>query len=86
MYQNPQELWQRVDQDPAGKENSWYSKAVEYWDKQEASYDGVLGGYGHVSEVDIEESERLLKRAITTQLQEAAAGGRQLVALGRSAP
>jgi AdoMet dependent proline di-methyltransferase len=35
---------------------------VEYWDKQAASYDGVLGGYGHVSETDIKDSDMVLQR------------------------
>ena len=28
----------------ADKQVSWYGAAVSYWDGQEASYDGVLGG------------------------------------------
>ena len=40
-YSNPQELWQTVDSD---KQTSWYGAAVSYWDSQEASYSGVLGG------------------------------------------
>ena len=57
---------------------------MSYWDEQEASYDGVLGGYGHVSGADIEESDKFLKKAIATQLSEAKSGSRQLVALGES--
>ena len=40
-YTTPQELWAKVAVD---KENGWYGAAVAYWDRQEASYDGVLGG------------------------------------------
>ena len=40
-YANPKELWQSV----SGQiEKSWYAPAVEFWDKQPASYDGVLAG------------------------------------------
>lgn len=40
-YANPEELWQSV----SGQEDkSWYAPAVEYWDQQPASYDGVLAG------------------------------------------
>jgi len=40
-YANPKELWQSV----SGQiEKSWYAPAVEYWDNQPASYDGVLAG------------------------------------------
>ena len=40
-YATPEALWQSVEAD---KQASWYKPAVAYWDKQEASYDGVLGG------------------------------------------
>lgn len=64
------------------KGKSWYGAAVQYWDKQEASYDGVLGGYGHVSEADISESEKFLNKAFAKQLGEAAAKKQKLVAVG----
>ncbi len=57
-----QQLWQQVE-NTEGMDAGWYNKAVEYWDKQEASYDGVLGGFGHVSEVDVRDSEQFLKKA-----------------------
>ena len=48
-YTNPKELWQSV----SGQEDgSWYAPAVEYWDQQPASYDGVLAG---VSPPDLEQ-------------------------------
>ena len=34
--------------------------ALQYWDRQEASVDGVLGGFGHVSDADIDGSRRFL--------------------------
>lgn len=44
------------------QQEEWYSKAVQYWDKQEASVDGVLGGFGFVSAPDIADSLALLKK------------------------
>lgn len=41
----------------------WYTGAVEYWDNQEASDNGVLGGFGHVSPADITDSRAFLKKA-----------------------
>ena len=49
-----EEIWEQQDE--------WYSKAVQYWDKQEASVEGVLGGFGCVSEPDIADSLSLLLR------------------------
>ena len=43
----------------------WYNKAVQYWDKQEASYNGVLGGFGFVSEADVHDSEQFLHKVCT---------------------
>lgn len=37
-----------------------YHKAVAYWDSQEASYNGVLGGYGYTSDLDVRDSRQLL--------------------------
>ena len=39
----------------------WYGRALQYWDAQEASVDGVLGGFGHTTGQDLRESGRLLK-------------------------
>lgn len=35
---------------------------MDYWDKQEASYNGVLGGYGFVSDVDLRDSQIVLHK------------------------
>lgn len=48
----------------------------------EASNDGVLGGFGHVSETDIRDSEAFLNGIISEVLPNAANGQRHLVALG----
>lgn len=78
-YANPDRLWESVEDD---KENSWYRPAVEYWDRQEASYNGVLGGYGYVSDADITESTAFLRKAFASQLKEGSQGTRHLVAAG----
>ena len=60
MYDKPDTLWQELASTPLGTQHVWYSKAVSYWDSQEASVNGVLGGYGHVSDDDIMESRKFL--------------------------
>lgn len=80
QYKNPTDLWQR-EADADGSHEQWYRKAVDYWDKQEASYDGVLGGFGFVSDDDIRDSRAVLLKAMKAQMQEAAAGQRQLTAI-----
>lgn len=60
-YQDPQQLWQKAKGND-GTHKEWYQGAVHYWDQQEASYDGVLGGFGYVSDHDISDSKQLLQR------------------------
>ncbi|GAQ92664.1 hypothetical protein KFL_010870010 [Klebsormidium nitens] len=52
------------------KKEEWYRNGVAYWENVEASVDGVLGGYGHVSSVDIAESEAFLKETYGARLVE----------------
>ncbi len=60
-YNDPNELWKtRADGD--GTHKTWYNKAVGYWDQQEASYNGVLGGFGFVSDIDIHDSKAVLEK------------------------
>lgn len=40
--------------------STWYSKAIGYWNKVDASCDGVLGGYGSLNACDVRDSERFL--------------------------
>jgi protein N-terminal methyltransferase len=58
-----------------------YGQAVEYWDKQPATADGVLGGFGFVSDADLRDSEELLERALEQPLAAARKGERRLVAV-----
>ncbi|GBF88711.1 hypothetical protein Rsub_01610 [Raphidocelis subcapitata] len=79
-YERPDELWEAAKGED-GTHEGWYKGAVDYWDKQEASYNGVLGGFGHVSSFDIADSKDLLKQVFKSQLKEAAAGKRKLTAV-----
>lgn len=38
----------------------WYSGGARYWEKVDATLDGVLGGFAHLSEPDISASRRFL--------------------------
>jgi protein N-terminal methyltransferase len=47
------------------KREQWYKKGVDYWMNVDATVDGVLGGFGKVSNVDVKGSAeffKLLKR------------------------
>jgi protein N-terminal methyltransferase len=42
-------------------ESTFYSGGANYWATQEASDNGMLGGLGHLSEIEIQNSEQFLK-------------------------
>ena len=42
------------------KKRKWYDKGAEYWQTQPATYDGVLGGFGRLSPLDIRDSRLFL--------------------------
>lgn len=42
---NVDEFWKKQIKEQG--RDGWYGKAIEYWEKQPASVDGVLGGFGH---------------------------------------
>lgn len=48
-YENINDMWTKA----STNKDDWYSKGVEYYDKAEVSDDGVLGGYGSISGVDL---------------------------------
>lgn len=70
-----------LDTEQVWESKAFYKTAVSYWDRQDATVDGVLGGFGYVSAADIRDSRRVLQKVFATRLKEAAAGQRQLVAL-----
>ncbi|CAH2096272.1 unnamed protein product [Euphydryas editha] len=43
----------------------FYKKAAKYWANVPATIDGVLGGYGHVSDIDIEGSKLFLNHILS---------------------
>ena len=44
------------------EKGKWYSEAIEYWSNVDATVDGVLGGYGRVSTMEIAESKQFLQQ------------------------
>ncbi|KAL9251399.1 Alpha N-terminal protein methyltransferase 1-like protein [Drosera capensis] len=65
-FKNAAEMWrEQLGEEPAAADShkrvSWYRDGVAYWQGVEASVDGVLGGYGHISDADIKGSEAFLK-------------------------
>eukprot|EP00873_Tetraselmis_striata_P039931 jgi/Tetstr1/460195/TSEL_005510.t1 len=76
-YTSPSEMWAAESGDAAARQQ-WYSKAVDYWAGQPETYDGVLGGYGHVSPVEVRDSAAFLKKVFPGPLKEAKEGKRQL--------
>ncbi|GCB77188.1 N-terminal Xaa-Pro-Lys N-methyltransferase 1 isoform X2 [Scyliorhinus torazame] len=45
-------------------EEGFYSKAKKYWKNIPPTVDGMLGGYGHISNIDINSSTRFLQRFV----------------------
>lgn len=43
-------------------EGQFYSRAQQYWKEVPATVDGMLGGYGHISNIDIAGSRKFLQR------------------------
>jgi hypothetical protein len=66
-YASVDELWKAHFSDPASAaldapKIAWYQKGADYWMTQEATVDGVLGGFGHVSPVDVQGSKAFLQK------------------------
>ncbi|KAI3455890.1 hypothetical protein Pfo_012553 [Paulownia fortunei] len=80
-FKNAEEMWREEvgDGDPL-KKSQWYSQGVGYWQGVDATVNGVLGGYGHVNEPDIEGSEAFLNSLLAERFPDAGRG-RRLVAL-----
>ncbi|KAE8913812.1 hypothetical protein PF010_g13587 [Phytophthora fragariae] len=65
----PNEEEEELADAPQTQELTWYASAHDYWDDEAncpLSDDGVLGGFAHVSGVDIRESKRFLKHVRDT--------------------
>jgi protein N-terminal methyltransferase len=55
-FTNLSEVWDSSDLD------GWYGKAMEYWSNQDASINGVLGGFGDLHPIDLAGTELLLNQ------------------------
>jgi protein N-terminal methyltransferase len=44
----------------AGNKQTWYKGSVDYWNKQPATVDGVLGGYESIHEVESDTSMAMI--------------------------
>ena len=53
-----------------------YEVSRDYWSRQEASVNGMLGGYDHVSPADIEQSQKFLEHFLPSKLSKASAAAR----------
>ena len=77
-YASPAELWREIEADLEG---GWYAKAVQYWDAQPATDDGVLGGHADaVAGADVAQSEAFLLKVVGPARLEAAAAGKLALA------
>lgn len=57
------------DKEVNGNKEEWYRKADEYWSSVDASLKGVLGGLDFLHNLDITESDRLLRKLFKTTNQ-----------------
>jgi protein N-terminal methyltransferase len=51
---------QNIATDNNKRQRRWYREGAKYWETQEATVNGVLGGFGHLSPVDIDSSKEFL--------------------------
>lgn len=53
----------------APKGSDFYKNAEEYWSHVPATEDGVLGGFGHISSMDIKGSRKFLESLFKVNLK-----------------
>lgn len=80
-FKSAEEMWREQVGEDQSKKTDWYREGVGYWEGVEASTDGVLGGFGHVSDADVRDSEAFLNGLLSELLPNAANSQRHLVAL-----
>lgn len=56
--------------DIAEDEASFYSNAEDYWKEISPTVDGMLGGYGSISSIDINGSKAFLQRFLGVRQSE----------------
>jgi len=54
-YSDIEDVW-------SAKDSTWYGKAMEYWSNQDASINGVLGGFGDLHPLDLAGSDLFLNQ------------------------
>ncbi|CAN0921716.1 Alpha N-terminal protein methyltransferase 1 [Linum grandiflorum] len=79
QFTSPDEMWTEYTGDDS-KKHQWYHEGISYWQGVEASVDGVLGGYGHVNDADVKDSEAFIK-SLFSELFPDGGRNRHLVAL-----
>lgn len=48
-------------------ESKFYTKAAQYWSQVPATVNGMLGGFGHISQVDIRTSKMFLRQLLASK-------------------
>lgn len=82
VYSCSQEFWDEVarqkladstamEEQGTSGHGEWYTSAVQYWDGQSPTNNGVLGGFGQVNSADIMDSRKFLLKAMLSQIKEA---------------
>eukprot|EP00906_Rhabdomonas_costata_P029377 RCo041464 len=61
-YDTVQQMWEHelAEKHEGGDTPVWYTKTVDYWKAADATIDGVLGGFGTVSDADLGETRQFL--------------------------
>ncbi|KOX68799.1 Alpha N-terminal protein methyltransferase 1A [Melipona quadrifasciata] len=52
------------------KEQEFYTEAAKYWERVPPTVDGMLGGFGFISQIDIKGSTQFLRKFILFQLKD----------------
>lgn len=60
--QKHNELSGKQEEVRIGGIDNWYKNALKYWENTPADFQGVLGGFGHTHDIDIQDSTALLER------------------------
>mmetsp|Transcript_4069 Transcript_4069/g.10286 ORF Transcript_4069/g.10286 Transcript_4069/m.10286 type:complete len:209 (-) Transcript_4069:220-846(-) len=77
-YRNAGEMWEQEVATPSAKD-CWYTKGIDYWNKVDATVDGVLGGFGRISPNDLKHSNAFLQQVMGEAIARAKEEGRELV-------
>lgn len=62
------EIWKAIE---TKKKEAWYDKADEYWETQESSINGMLGGFSELDVADIRESKLFIQSLKLPQMKTA---------------